>query len=1772
MNTPFFRANSATAPQRSSFTPNDFCLAPQRLQVRVQHLNVHSEVSTACWRAAVVLAFLLSLILNAFPRHLYAQQTTKAIPNPTLQEACGLDVMLVLDESGSIRDADAIGQVQDATFGFLEALADTGSQVALVEFNSTARYAIDYTPITSGADGALENVFRPYLDHNFDPPESPLWYTNWNDAMKQVALGNESHRADLVVFVTDGDPTAFNNEHPGSNEASTIEQVTYNTISTGRALTQTVEFANTVKNQGSRLVALGVGNALTSEDSRSRLKAISGPRVLGEIGTINAENLDEVLSADVILVEEFAELKTALRYLAFALCGPSLTVNKKVDRQDGRGYTLSAGWLFSAEASVNSTAGANDYSWITPDASVASGGTASGFTNESGSLNFKWKPNQKVGSSLTVTEADRIGFRFNNASCTVRSLENPEPRALNITVNGSTFSAPLGPTDIATCIVRNDLVSGSIAVDASPPHQLLRTGETATFDFVVRNIGTEPLSDVEISNSHCAAPVFTGGDSNGDNVLQTGETWRYICQTPNSQHDYTNLVTVNAQDPEGQPVEPAADQSVVQVMSPAIGLTLSPKLQYASVGSDARLAMNVTNTGDSTLYDVRVTSEQCDLVDYQRGDLNRDRSLQLGEVWIYDCVVNDITDALTVFAAADAEDENSNPVAPASDSGQINIHVDNVCNTGGFSGSLTRTKIFGVGMGDRHVTTHNPATIALPDADRVTGIYAQYAGRWRGQLPANVTFESEWETIRMTQQTSLNEENKVKLYTYETPMKAAEAVTVQVEDSVTNNWRTPRGAILYAQYKSNSEYYEVVRQINEQAYWKRAKTSHTEVVAIPPLAQPRTIYLTAVLIDNDPDDRYLTFKAAAGGVAAELSDNGPTHGENLSIYYIKLVDVPAGTAEVELTMISPPDVGDSLEWAGYALSFACTPDSDNDGVPDSGEDLNGDGDPSNDDSDRDGLPNFKDTDDDGDGTATVDEDANGNLDPEDDDADNDGIPDYLDGGAVPAPEAPPAPIAGADLTLIKSALSGPEALAGNRIEYSLVIKNNGPLAAESVEVEDLLPEGTSLSRAALVNGGEEGESSQETGRCVLEPEVENLLLCNLGTLVAGQTREISVIVDTNPAIDAGTLITNTARVTSATDDPAATNNLDSATVTLRSQAGLFIESTVSNPSPALGEEVVYTIQVRNNGPSVARGISVHQSLPQEVSFVRSSSTCALEEAELGLNYACALDENTGDTLGVGKTTSVEIRARVGEAALCGPAWESLAWVQAENMNGHAFADASLSAGCVADLRIFQFGNASGTLSPGQPVTLTFMLENLGPDAAQNVGLDGRIETDDAFDVLSVNPNVFGDRQYATCDLSSAFNILSGRREFHCELNDEFEQLDLDNGGGRWLVEVVVRSAGGGTLTTQAAALSATQDPNESNNSVTAESDPAILASVVKPLDTDGDAIPDYKDIDADNDGLTNAMEGDADTDGDSTPDFRDRDSDGDGIDDRFEGDVDTDSDGTPDFRDEDSDSDGIPDAIEGKPSESADGSPAADEVSDRDQDGTPDFQDADSDNDTIPDASEGNADTDGDGTPNFRDEDSDNDTIPDRVEGDVDSDGDGTPDYQDEDSDNDGTIDAFESVIDANHNGVPDYRDSSVQTNQDQYAGTLAAFNSRDSVSREGTVTITWQTFNEEGTTGFSVWRNQEGEAQVRAQSRTVRNGSVPGGAVKLTETPLAPKGAGSQYSYSDTFADPAAVNGQTFSYWLVEDKADGSTLVHGPKTVTVGAMGEAIFLPLLIK
>ena len=228
-----------------------------------------------------------------------------------------------------------------------------------------------------------------------------------------------------------------------------------------------------------------------------------------------------------------------------------------------------------------------------------------------------------------------------------------------------------------------------------------------------------------------------------------------------------------------------------------------------------------------------------------------------------------------------------------------------------------------------------------------------------------------------------------------------------------------------------------------------------------------------------------------------------------------------------------------------------------------------------------------------------------------------------------------------------------------------------------------------------------------------------------------------------------------------------------------------------------------------------------------------------------------------------------------------------------------------------------------------------------------------------------------------------------------------------------------------------------------------------------PIDTDRDGLPDYRDIDSDSDGITDSVEADVsgnDTDGDGIDDLFDvnqtggTDADNDGVDDNIRA-TDIDSDGVPDYRDLDSDNDSVTDVDEsGLVDADRDGFTDDGETTNvpqnSDVDPQPDFRDLDSDNDGTSDIeAAGNGDLDADGNRVIDDAtDTDGDGIadvadlqPTQAGSGVDADGDGIANRDDLDDDNDGIQDIFENIgvptlsgRDSNNNNVDDAIDAAL--------------------------------------------------------------------------------------------------------------------------------------------
>jgi len=285
----------------------------------------------------------------------------------------------------------------------------------------------------------------------------------------------------------------------------------------------------------------------------------------------------------------------------------------------------------------------------------------------------------------------------------------------------------------------------------------------------------------------------------------------------------------------------------------------------------------------------------------------------------------------------------------------------------------------------------------------------------------------------------------------------------------------------------------------------------------------------------------------------------------------------------------------------------------------------------------------------------------------------------------------------AQLTIVKEA-SEPTVIAGNDITYTITVSNAGPSSAENTVVGDALPPG--LTVVAL------------DPLCTAPGDV---ITCNLGELLPGAAPvELTYTVAFDPAITDGSDIVNIARADTITpqDEPA----IDDATVTVETEADLELVSKTVDPNPGIaGETVSYTIEVINNGPSVAVNTIISDDLPTGLTAVAASlpAGCSI----VGTDVECALG-----TLAVDVPTAVTFDVLIDAAVAQGETLRNTASVASDttdpnDTNDTGFVDLDIDA--VADVTIVKTADPIPAV-PGESITYTLEVTNFGPSNAQDV--------------------------------------------------------------------------------------------------------------------------------------------------------------------------------------------------------------------------------------------------------------------------------------------------------------------------------------------------------------------------------------------------------------------------------------------------------------------
>ncbi len=180
------------------------------------------------------------------------------------------------------------------------------------------------------------------------------------------------------------------------------------------------------------------------------------------------------------------------------------------------------------------------------------------------------------------------------------------------------------------------------------------------------------------------------------------------------------------------------------------------------------------------------------------------------------------------------------------------------------------------------------------------------------------------------------------------------------------------------------------------------------------------------------------------------------------------------------------------------------------------------------------------------------------------------------------------------VNLVVSLAATPSPVAvGQDLLYTLSVTNQGPDAASAVTLQDVLPAGVTFVSASSNVGGPPSLSG-------------GIVTANLGGLSVGSVGTVQIIVQ--PTAPAGSILVDTASVSSAEYDASSATASTSITVPVRDVSNLALSISPSGASVPIGQELSYTINVSNPGPADEPDAVVAIPLPSDVNLVSDSST------------------------------------------------------------------------------------------------------------------------------------------------------------------------------------------------------------------------------------------------------------------------------------------------------------------------------------------------------------------------------------------------------------------------------------------------------------------------------------------------------------------------------------------------------------------------------------
>jgi uncharacterized repeat protein (TIGR01451 family) len=302
--------------------------------------------------------------------------------------------------------------------------------------------------------------------------------------------------------------------------------------------------------------------------------------------------------------------------------------------------------------------------------------------------------------------------------------------------------------------------------------------------------------------------------------------------------------------------------------------------------------------------------------------------------------------------------------------------------------------------------------------------------------------------------------------------------------------------------------------------------------------------------------------------------------------------------------------------------------------------------------------------------------------------------------ALDAPACAAVTFEAADVSIAKRALS-PPVVPGEEASFELVASNAGPSRARSVVVTDDLP--AELSFVSASPG------------CT---HLDGTVTCAIESLDPGTSQTFQVTGRVASSLDG--CLPNVARVASATPDPDMTDNEAAICASIGGRVDLSIEKTASRTALPAGGQVMYTLVVRNDGPSDATGVRISDPLPAGMTLVDarpSQGSCATAGNDVSCDLGRLPDGGSAQLL-------VTANASGAVGAIANRATASADQQEVDLDDNAGTAAVSVAPGPPEppfDVTVTKTADDT-RVALGQPVRYRIVVANRGPAAAPGVTL------------------------------------------------------------------------------------------------------------------------------------------------------------------------------------------------------------------------------------------------------------------------------------------------------------------------------------------------------------------------------------------------------------------------------------------------------------------